>query len=286
MYEWTDLRYFLAVHRHGSLAAAGRSLRVNPTTVGRRVTALESKLRARLFVRSTSGWVATPSGLRAVAAAERAEEAALDVKRLAGGASERPAGLVRLTTLEVMASRVIAPELPTLHAQFPDIRVDLLCSARVLDLSRGEADIAVRVGRPTEPDMVARRISTAVSRPYASVDWLESRQHTSDIDSLHECEVLQFFPTMRWAADLGDSRVVLRSTELSAIRAACVAGLGVALLPDLLAESAPNLVPLDGLGYRHEDPIWMVMHRDLAQVARVRAVADFLVMVCDKRQHG
>lgn len=277
MLEWSDLRFFLAVHRHGSLAGAGRALRVAPTTVGRRVAALEDRLRAKLFVRSSSGWVLTPAGQRIVPAAERAEEAALDVERLAGGAQQRPEGRVRVATLEVLASQLIAPALPRLLARHPGLRVDLWCGPGVRDIARGEAEVAVRIGRPTDPSLLTRRLTTFRSRPYAARSWLERRGLDAALDRLDGCEVLLFLAPNRWLGDeRGRVRPVLRTTEPSVTLAACKAGLGVALLPDLLAAPHAELVALDGLELAQEDPIWLVLHQDLARVARVRAVADFL----------
>ena len=277
MYDWSDLRYFLAVHREGTLAAAGRELRVDPTTVGRRISALEGQLRTRLFIRGSRGWVTTPAGLRIVPAAQLAEEAALDVHRLASGASDQPSGRVRLTTIEILASQLIAPALPQLHEAYPDIRIDLWCSPMPLDLAKGEAELALRVGRPTDPNLLARRLSTVKSRPYAAQTWLDANGLEPELTSLRDREVLFLLGPRKWNHDLGRVQPVLRSTEISVLLEACTAGLGVALLPDELAARRPELVPLNGLGEPIADPVWLAVHRDLAEVARVRAVTDFLV---------
>ncbi|MEM9694825.1 MAG: LysR family transcriptional regulator [Myxococcota bacterium] len=278
MYDWSDLRYFLAIYREGTLAGAGRVLRVDPTTVGRRIAALEDRLRSKLFVRGTKGWVATPAGRRIVPAAERVEDAALDVRRLAGGANEQPSGRVRIATIEMFASRVIAPALPALERAYPDIRIDLVCSPENVDLGQGKVDIAVRVGRPAGGNLVARRLQVAAARPYASRRYLEAKGlDAQSMTSLAGCDVLVLFLRHPWLDDAPDVRVALRSNEFSTVFEACRAGLGVSLLPDLVCRPYPDLVPLDGLGMDFENPIWLVMHRDLAHVARVRAVADFLI---------
>lgn len=286
VYEWSDLRFFLAVHREGSLAAAGRSLRVNPTTVGRRIAAMEEQLRTKLFVRSSRGWTATPAGLRVVPAAERAEEAAQDVQRLAGGGTEIPAGRVRISTIELLASQVIAPALPELHEAYPEIRVDVICSPERVDLGRGQADIAVRVGRPTEAGLIARRLASSQARPYAARSYLEAKGLAPDLETMEGLDVLVVFLPHRWLDAAGTVRIALRSNELSVVVAACCAGLGIALLPDVVAATHPHLVPLHGLGEVHEDSIWLVMQRDLAEVARVRAVADFLVETVGSMSSG
>lgn len=276
MYDWTDLRYFLAVHRKGTLVAAGRALHVDPTTVGRRIAALEDNLRTKLFVRGSKGWVATPAGRRMVPAAERAEEAAADVVRLAGGERERPVGRVRISTIETVATQLIAPRLPKLHARYPGLRVDLWCTHERLDIAAGEADLALRIGRPTDPTLVARRLITVRSRLYAARSWLDAQGLDEHFEDLEGRDVLLLLSRHPWLANAPRINPVMRSTELSALVQACVAGLGVMLLPDILATAHPELVALTAVGEVIDDPIWLVTHPDLVRVARVRAVSDWL----------
>ncbi len=279
MTQWDDLRYLLAVHREGTLVAAGRRLGVDATTVGRRVASLEAGLRATLCTRGPDGWRVTPAGARVVEAAERAERAFAEIVREAGGADDAPRGRVRLTTVEVLATRIVVPGLPGLHARYPDLRVDLLCANENLDLARGQADIALRVMRPTEGSLVARRLGSVAEQPYAHRGWLAERGLAADdVRSLEGLDVLTLLgPGERdWLEGLGSANLVLRSNEASTIYAAAAAGLGIARIPDVLAASEPALVPLPALGVRAERPLWVVMHRDLADTARVRVVADFL----------
>lgn len=278
-FEWEDLRYFLVIHREGSLTAAARRLRVDPTTVGRRLQALEGALGVRLFVRRRGGWVLTPAGARVVPSAEQAEAAAVGVARIARGAQE-PQGRVRLTTAEVLATHLIAPRLPAFHARHPQVRLDLLCTDQVLDLRRGEADLALRLARPTEPDLVARRLARATQRPYAARTWLAERGLDPEtLTSLEGREVLTLLSDQerRWSEGLGQVQVVLRTTSPSTLHQATLAGAGVGLLVDAIAATDPRLVPLTALGVCLERPLWLVLHRDLATVARVRVVADFLI---------
>jgi DNA-binding transcriptional LysR family regulator len=213
-----------------------------------------------------------------LAPAERVEDAALDASREVERAEAVPAGRVRLTTIEVLASRVVAPILRRFHERYPLVQFDIICTPRVLDLARGEADLALRVGRPTEPSLIARRLSTATERPYAAQRWLDRRGLLpEEITSMDGLEVLTTLGPDSWHGDLGEADTVLRSTNASTLIAAAAAGLGVAMVPDLIAEVTPGLVPLDGLGAVRQTPIWLVMHRDLSGVARVRAVADYLV---------
>ena len=139
MYDWDDLRYFLALHRGASLVDAARVVRADPTTVSRRITALEKALGTKLFVRSKEGWSLTPTGERMLPAAEEAERGALAVQRGIDQLREDPEGRVRITTLESIASWWLITAFDELRTGWPGIRVDLLCTPRILDLARGEA---------------------------------------------------------------------------------------------------------------------------------------------------
>lgn len=277
MLDWDDVRYFLAVERAGTLAGAGRRLGVDPTTVGRRLAALEGSLRVTLFTKNRDGLLLTAAGERVRDAALAAEGAMAGVLREAAGADDAPRGRVRLSTIEILATHRIAPFLPAFHARYPDLRLDLLVSDDVLDIGRGEADVAVRVARPTESALLARRLGAAAQRPYAHRRYLEARGlQASEIGSLHGHDVLVLLAQRQWLEGRGEAHPVLRTNSLTALVAAARAGLGIGLLPDVSAADDPDLQPLDGLGVVVERPLWLVMHKDLADVARVRVVVDFL----------
>lgn len=277
-FEWSDLRFFLAVSREGSLTAAARRLRVDSTTVSRRLSALEDALGTKLFARRRSGWTLTPAGKRVLPAAEQAEAAAATVDRVARG--DEPRGRVRIAMVEVLATNLIAPLLPALHVQHPHIRLDMLCGNETLDIRRGEADIGLRLSRPTEPELVCRRLAQATQRPYAARSWLEARdldpEAVTDLDGM---EVLTLLSERerRWSDGLGKVNVVLRTTSPSTLHQATLAGAGVGLLADVIAASDRRLAPLPALNVCVERPLWMVLHQDMAEVPRVRAVADFLI---------
>jgi DNA-binding transcriptional LysR family regulator len=279
MEDWDDLKHFLAVHREGSLVGAGRRLKVDPTTVGRRVGHLEDQLGVALFLRARDGWRLTAAGRRMLPAAERAEEATHEVQAAVSDARQRIEGRVRLTTVEVLASRLVVPVLPALRRAHPGIRLDVWATPRLQDLLRGEADLALRVGRPVEEELLARRVATATQRPYAGRRWLE--RHGIDdpaaVTDLDGKEVLFLLVPETWADGLGRVTPVLRTTAGSTLLAAAVRGLGVAMLPEVLAAREPELVPLPGLGVERELDLWLVLHPETARLARIRAVADFLV---------
>ena len=278
MPAWDDLRYLLAVHRGGNLTSAGARLRVDPTTVGRRVDAFEATLPSPVFVRRKGGWTLTPLGERVMEAAERVERAWTDVWRSADRDADTVRGRVRITTIESIAAHLLAPQLPRLYALHPELEVEVICTPRVLDIARGVADVAIRVGPPSEPDLLARRLARVRERFYTTHTWLASRGlRAEDVERLDDVPMLLTTGRGRGVFNaLGQWRCALEANSVPVVVAATAAGLGVALLPDLLAADHDSLVVLPNLPVHSDVPVWLVTHPDLARVPRVRAVLDFL----------
>jgi DNA-binding transcriptional LysR family regulator len=211
--------------------------------------------------------------------AERAESTALDAERAVAAGGEEAAGRVRLTTLEEIAVRLVVPALPSLRERYPRIRVDLLCTAHRVDLARGAADLALRSGRPDEPDLVARRVATLTERPYIARSRLEAlgqaASEVADLDG-HDVVLLLTPERQTWTDGLGRVTAAIRATSPAATYAAIVAGAGVGLIPDLLAAEDPRLVPLPRLSVVQEHALWLVALPTALQVPRIRAVADHL----------
>jgi DNA-binding transcriptional LysR family regulator len=206
MFDWDDLRYFLALHRSGSLVGAAKEVGADPTTVSRRVAILEKDLGTKLFVRGRDGWSLTPSGIRMLPAAQRAEDGALEVVRGVEELQEAPEGKVRLTTIEPLALWWMREVFEAVRERWPGIVVDLITTTRVLDLSRGEADIALRVGRPKEPGLLMRRLTTSVERPYAHRDWLQRHDVDPGRPDLAGHDLLTLSGDRWWE---GDGRVLV-----------------------------------------------------------------------------
>lgn len=282
MLDWSDLQHFLAVARGGTLAAAAASLRINPTTVGRRLAALEEGVGTRLFDRTPEGYVLSAAGRDLLVRAERMEAEALSVERELAGADQRLAGTVKLTATEMLATRFIMPEVHRLHAAHPDITLDLVCSNRSVSLSRREADIALRLARPVEENIVTRRLAAIDLALYAARSYLAQHGGPTAAATLDGHRVLAFADSRAFAIEnrwlderLGSGLVVMRSDSVSSIYAAVVAGLGVALLPRAVADRDGALVALSQDG---PEPrvIWQAVHADVAKSGRVRAVLAFL----------
>jgi DNA-binding transcriptional LysR family regulator len=278
--EWDDARYVLAIHRTGSLSDAGRTLGVNQSTVGRRLDALEAALEARLFFRTREGYVLTPEGERLLSHAERMEAEAQAIMRELRGQETRLSGVVRVTAPDAMTARLVVPILARLRARNPGIELAIVADNRTLSLTKREADLAIRVGRVSDEQLAARRICGFASAPYASKGYVEAR----GLPRAPSFEGHDFLGSTeygggeaRWLADHALKGFVLSSTSTPTILSACLAGMGIALLPCYLGDTTPDLVRLGPKGGVTSSTVWLLVHRDLKRTPRVRVCADFLV---------
>lgn len=287
MIDWDDLRVLLAIHRTGSLAGAAASLDINPTTVGRRLSALEERAETRLFDRTPDGYTLTAAGRDILPRAERMEAEALGAEREIVGADGRLSGVVRVTVTEMLATRFIAHHLAGFAARCPEITLDLWCTNAVVSLSRREADVALRLARPREPDVISKQLSAIELALYASAAYLAARGTPDDAEhSLAGHTVVGFAstPAFRRENDWFDARapgarVAMRSDSVSSIYAATAGGLGIGLLPRAVADHDPRLVRVPTATSPAPRVIWQAMHKDLRGSARIRAVTEFLAEI-------
>ena len=279
--DWNDLRYFLAVCRAGTLAGAARNLRVRHSTVGRRLDALEASLAVTLFTRTPEGFVLTEAGAEILPLAEDAERAVVAVERRVGGGDKRIEGVVRLTTSEAFSGFLVR-RLAVLHESHPGLMVEILSGNRSLDLARGEADLALRIAATSQPDLVCKRIGDAGWSVYAAASYLQRRGTPPSLDDLSGHQVVGFDDTMAnvpgalWLnSHAGGAEVVLRGNSIISVLNATIVGMGLSVLPCFLADAEPGLRRLtpEVVGTRE---LWLVFHPDVARIARVRAVIDFV----------
>ncbi len=289
MLDWDDLRYFLAVHRAGTLAGAAQALHINPTTVGRRLAALEEQVGARLFDRTPDGYLVTQAGSDLLPRAERMEGEAIALEREIAGADRRFEGVVRVNVTEMLATRFITPHLPKFNEQYPGIVLDMNCSNRAVNLGRREADIALRLARPHEENVVTRRIATIHLTLYAAQSYLDRKGLPEEPEkSLAGHDLILFADSRAFSKEndwfttrLEGARVVMRSDSVSFIFGAVLQGVGIALLPRAAADSEPRLVNIPIETGPEPRVVWQTVHRDLKDTARIRVVLDFIGGILD-----
>src|SRR6266446_6138056 len=276
--DWEDIRYFVALARHGTLSATARALRVNHATVARRVTSLETLLGRPLFDRRADGYALTAEGKAVLDEARSMDEAALSVLGRLDAGTEL-SGLVRLTVGRVLAERFVIDRLATFHERYPAIDLEVIGGSRVVSLARREADIALRHGSPKDSELVARRVATITFGLYASAayrDKLKAGQPPAFIGFDEESD---FIAEAKWLArQFGDRRFSFRTSSQTTQAAAARAGYGVALLPRyIVATHEPDLVQVSLGGRLPERDVWLLIRRDLKSVPREKAVTDYLV---------
>lgn len=283
MADWDDLRHFLAVAREGTLAGAARELGVDASTVGRRLAALEAVLEARLFDRTPGGLVLTDAGRGIRAAVEDMETAALAVERRASGEDARLEGVVRITLTEAFAVDILLPGFAPFRERHPGIEVRFLTDYGSLDLTRREADIAIRLTRPRDSALVARKVGEIALAPYASETYLAQRglpelaRGLAGHDAIGYAEAAAKWPEARWLAESAPgARVAVRCNSVLSVVAATAAGLGVGVMPCLSGDREPGLRRVAPVVDALRRDIWLVVHPDLQQNARVRATLQFL----------
>lgn len=279
MFDWEDLRHFAVFARQGTLSAAARELKVDHATVARRLAALEAALTLALVDRRPRAYVLTEDGARLAALAQGMEEAAFAVGRAARAARPGLAGEVTISAPPSMATMLIAPRLGELRARHPDIHVRLIGEKRSASLSRREADLAVRLTRPSEKQLVARKIGSLAFALYGAPAYLAQRAPAA-YEFIAYDEGSDDLPQQRWLlAHAGTRRIVLRTNDLEAQAASVAAGVGLALLPRFIGDRHDGLQRIDLEGKPVSREIWLVVHTDLRRAPPVRAVMD-LVAAC------
>jgi len=277
--DWGHLRFFLAMARTGSLSRAARQLRVDRNTVARRVAALEAELGLDLFERGPQGWTRTPGGDELAELAGHVEDDVLALARHADARDRALTGTVRLTTATHLAVQLLVPALPLLRQRHPGLVLELVADQRNFDLTRREADLAVRMGRPRDSGLVTRRLTELAYGLYAAEGSAAAERGRPDFSRdpfLGVDEALSGIPQERWLARLGPERpVVFRSNSTAALQGAARQGVGLALLPRYMGDADPALRRLESA----EPPtyeVWLLVHRDLRRTPRVRAVIEWL----------
>ena len=284
MLDWNDLRYFLAVARTGSTLAAGRMLRVSQTTVARRITALEAELKLVLFERRPTGYVLTPAGEALIVQAESLEAAATHFADAAASQSRDATGTVRLTVDEIYAVALLPPILRELHDAWPGIRIELDPSEAKRDLSAGEAEVALRATKgQADSTLVGRRLGLDYWTIYCSRDYAAAHGRPRRRRDLKGHAFIGGGSPMVWRVwsewlernGFTDQVAVQHGTS-TGLLAAARAGLGLAVLPSLVADLDPDLVRCLPPEPDHEFELWLLTHERLRHTPRIRAVLDFL----------
>jgi DNA-binding transcriptional LysR family regulator len=282
-FNWALIPSFLAALDRGSLMAAARALATSQPTVGRHIGELEAQLGVVLFERTGRGLVPTAHAHRLAEAARTMSGAADQLARQASGAQAEAGGTVRISASQPVTCVLLPPVLLQMRRAFPDIQVELVSSNAVSNLLQREADIALRMVRPDQSSLVAKRLGQVAIGTYAHREYLRQRgtpRVPTDLLS-HDLvgndrntDILRGFAAMGFSIKRED--FAIRTDDLNAYQAAVSAGLGVGFLARYVARQNPELVPLLPMLAIPPLPMWLAVHREIRSNPRIRQVWDFL----------
>ena len=274
-----DLRLLQAIAESGSLGGAAAQMGVDHSSAFRRLGALEARIGVRLFDRARRGYTPTAAGEAAIAAAARITDELTTLDRRLFGQDLRLSGVVRVTTTDTLL-HVVAPLLARFREREPGIVVEVAAGNAIFDLSRRDADLAIRPTATVPEHLVARRVASVAIAPYASADYLARRDADTPLpehDWLAPDASLSHVGSARWiAAHVAPERIVHRADSLLALMQAAKAGLGVTALPCYLGDCEPALRRIGAPFPDATVPLWLITHPDLRQVRRIGALAEFL----------
>ncbi len=285
MFDWNDLRHFLAVARDGSTIAAAKTLKLSQSTVHRRLDELERLIGRPIVIRQATGYRLTEFGKELLPLAMRVEDAINSLERFLVASDETPTGSVRVTCSESIGYRLTQSSLlDKFYDRHPGLRVEMIMSDKSLDISKGEADVAIRAGSPNEETLVGRKIADVPWALYCSRKYVDRHGQVTCIEDLNGHAIIEFdgeirdHHAARWLRSVApNAKVVARSNTVSGLMMTVRSGAGLAPLPMPLAGRDPDLIcalgPVAGL----YSPIYLLTHPDLRRTPRIGAFFDFVV---------
>lgn len=282
-HDWNDLKYLLALYRSGKLKEAGRRVGTSETTVARRIKAFEQEIGTALFLRSATGrYEPTDAALKILRHAEAVETANIAMRESLGKIADQVTGSVRVSSVPIIVNRILLPNLAPLIQRYPRLTLELVPAADNLDLSKREADLALRFARPASGGLrtKAQKLGALTFGAYRAQsiapDQTDSQGWITYDDS---CSAL---PQAQWleatTADPNERRACLRVVDADTALEAVASGLGKSLLPKVIAEADPRLraLPLNGDTALPVRDVWLVSHVDQTARASVIAAKDWL----------
>lgn len=283
MFNWNDLVFFLELARQGRLMPAARRLKVDYTTVSRRISELEKDLAVSLFERKPDGFVLTEDGHRLFAVAEKMEVLGQSVGETVRSAPSDPSGRVRIATMEGIAAYYLTERLGAFNMHFPQVVVELVTERHLTNLTRREADVSVSFVPPAGSRLSVKKAGTFGLGLFSSSAYLARRGtplqrcDLADHDFVDYVVDLVAIQKVHWLLDvLEPEHVVFRSTSMAAQQNAIASGRGIGLLPFFSARCEPRLVPVLADSVRVERELFISVHEDIEYVGRVRALTRFL----------
>lgn len=289
MLSWDDFRYVKAIADSRSLGGAAQSLGVNHSTVFRRLGQIEHQLGSRLFERGRAGYSLTPSGEDMVRLAERVSEDITAFERKVTGQDLRPSGELRITSSDMVLLHLLTDVLVGFRRAYPEIIIEVVVSNVMLNLSKRDADVAVRATYQAPEALTGRRIARIAWAVYgAKARTSKPFDPASDVARHHWvgfADHVAIARAVKWLKDRGgEDRIVYKVNTMLGLAEAVAGGMGLALLPSYIGDTVPGLARLSPPLPELEGELWLLTHPDLRNTARVRAFLDFCATEMAKRR--
>lgn len=281
-FDWDDLRFFLAVARAGTLTLAASRLKTDHATVSRRITGLETALKAQLFERRPQGTTLTDAGTRLLQSAETIETAAVSAQNTIGDANLALSGVVRIAAPDGFGTLFLSSRLAKLNAQYPDLTIQLVSIPRAVSVSKREADIAVVINAPEEGRLRVKKLTNYALHFYGSRDYLALHGTPANLEELKSHRLITYVPDLLFSAELnfmpelfGPSFRRFECASALGQLEAVKAGAGIGILHDYTASNDANLVKLMP-EHSFTRAYWIVTHADSHDLLRIRTIVDFI----------
>lgn len=288
--KWDDLRVFLHVAREGRLLAAGRSLAIDPATVGRRISALERALGAKLFDRSPQGYALTDAGANLIAHAQSMESLAASARDDVGGSSEQLTGTVRIGAPDGVANFLLPDATKSIVAAHPALKLQVVALPRLFSLSKREADLAIAVSPPTAGRLRVRKIGDYRLRLYGGAELVQGlgnpkrRRDLKGVPQIGYIQDMIFDKELDYRHSLGEAdEPDLSSNSLVVQLRWTLENCGLCILPDFVAAGFPGLAPVLPERFQLWRSFYLLRHQDDVRVARIQYAAEAVTTVLRER---
>lgn len=281
--DWDDLRIFLAVARMRRIAPTARALGIDATTIARRLSRLAAALDAQLFEQVGGERILTEAGWALLRHAESAEAAMLSAIGEIKGERHSLSGQVRLSVAEGFGTYILAPALPAFHLQHPGIRLDIVTASGFLNPSKREADMAVMLAQPQRGQLAVERLADYRLHLYASPEYLREQGRPRSASDLRDHTLIGYVPDFLFSPELDyldevrpGLEATLRSSSIGIQRRLVLEGAGIGVLPDFMAGKDGGLTQILADEVEITRSFWLVVHGDMAKLARITAVAEMI----------
>jgi len=289
MFDWNDLRFFLELSRKGRLTEVAKALKVDHTTVSRRIAALEQQLDAKLFESTPRGYVLSQAGERLLPQAESMESASASIQNHIGGENSNLTGVVRLGVPEGFGSQFLSRDMPLFQQLHPEIELEFVANDRFVSLSKREADLSITLERPRSGRLISKKLTDYTLRLYASKTYLRDNPPIHSIADLKDHNFVSYIdelvpdPQMLYLSEfVTNPNVTLKSSSIVFQFQATLAGAGVSIMHCFVADEYPELVCLLRDDIKVKRTFWLNTPEDIHDLARIKAVSQFLT---DRVEH-